>query len=184
MNGNVYEWYVVYTKSGMELKVSKALTKKSVENYCPVSNVQAKWWSLKKSVQQPLFTSYVFVKTTPEQITDLKKIDGVINVLYWLGKPAVVNEQEIALLKSFVASHSKVNAEKTTVAAFNYVHTNSSAVKNNFHTNIGGAYKQQTANMLQLPTIGYKLVAEEHESVVISMNTNQVVAMSHYSTAG
>ena len=32
-------WYAVYTKSRCEKKVSASLTKKKIENYCPLNRV-------------------------------------------------------------------------------------------------------------------------------------------------
>jgi hypothetical protein len=91
MERNIYEWYVVYTRQGMETKVTKELSKRNIESYCPVNKTSGKWWSLRKKNEQALFTSCVFVKIAEKDVQSLKKINGVVNVLYWLGRPAVVN---------------------------------------------------------------------------------------------
>lgn len=174
MERNVYEWYVVYTRQGMEMKVAKELKKRNIESYCPVNRVSHKWWSLKKSSEQPLFSSYVFAKVSEKDVPGLKKINGVVNVLYWLGKPAVVKEQDIHLIKDFLCNHTKVAVEKTAVKGFNYVY--------------GAAEKSNSTYKLDLPTIGYRVVASEPEKVkVVSISNRQAQPEVHqhqYSNAG
>lgn len=175
MERNIYEWYVIYTRQGMEMKVAKELKKRNIEAYCPVNKVQHKWWMLKKSEGQPLFTSCVFVKIEEQQVASLKKINGVVNILYWLGKPAVVKEQEIAMIRDFLCNHTKVKVEKTSVKALNYVYGSSAAQSN--------TYK------IELPTLGYRVVAGKSEQVkVVSINqapvAQPVQQQQQYSNAG
>ena len=59
------KWFVVYTKSRCEKKVADLLTKKGIENYCPLNRVQKQWSDRKKIILAPLFTSYVFVRIRP-----------------------------------------------------------------------------------------------------------------------
>lgn len=176
MERNIYEWYVVYTRQGMEMKVVKELKKKNIESYCPVNKVHHRWWALRKSEGQPLFTSCVFVKISENEVPVLKKINGVVNVLYWLGKPAVVKEQEIHMIKDFLCNHTNVTVEKTAVKGLNYVYGGSTAEK------AVENYK------IELPTLGYRVVAGKPEHVkVVSLKPvqqPQQVQQQHYSHAG
>ncbi len=184
MKRDVYDWLIVYTRPGMERKVSKELNKKNIESYCPLNKVERKWWALKRTVELPLFASYVFVKASPDEINELRKIEGVINVLYWLGKPAVVKDYEIAMLKNFLCNHLNVSVERTAVKGFEFVSNTSS-----------GTYVMQSAKMtddykMELPTIGYKLTAGSISmgSKVVAMQPVAKVAemklQPQYSTAG
>ena len=177
MERNIYEWYVVYTRQGMEMKVVRELQKRNIESYCPVNKTQNKWWSFKKSSDQPLFTSYVFAKVSEKDVPSLKKINGVVNVLYWLGKPAVVKEQDIHLIKDFLTNHTNVSVEKTGIKSLNYVYGNTSSAK------ASESFK------LELPTLGYRVVAGKPAKVkVVSINTMQqpatVQPQHQYSHAG
>lgn len=175
MERNVYEWYVVYTRQGMEMKVVKELSKRNIEAYCPVNKIQHKWWSFKRSAGQPLFTSYVFAKVSEKDVPALKKINGIVNVLYWLGKPAVVKEHDIHMIKDFLTNHTNVSVEKTSVKSLKYVYGNSSE-------------KSAETYKLELPTLGYRVVAGKSEKVkVVSINTMQqpqAISKQHYSNAG
>jgi transcription antitermination factor NusG len=101
-------WYVVYTLPRWEKKVAEILSNKGIEHYCPLNRVQKQWSDRKKVVLEPLFKGYVFVKTDDGCKWDLKKIDGIINYVYWLGKPAVVREDEIQTIKKFLEEFSEV----------------------------------------------------------------------------
>jgi transcriptional antiterminator RfaH len=92
-------WYVVYTKPKWEKKVSDKLNEVGIECYCPII-IQIKQWSdRKKKVQIPLFNSYVFVKLADSERNSVFQVSGVVRYLFWLGKPAVVRDEEIAIIK-------------------------------------------------------------------------------------
>ena len=176
MERNIYEWYVVYTRQGMEMKVAKELKKRNIESYCPVNRTQQKWWAFKKSSEQALFTSYVFVKIAEKDVPVLKKINGVVNVLYWLGKPAVVKEQDIHMIKDFLTNHANVSVEKTQIKSLNYIYGNSTD-------------KSAEMYKLELPTLGYRVVAAKPERVkVVSISTikqpQTITQPQQYSHAG
>ncbi|MFZ9332451.1 MAG: UpxY family transcription antiterminator [Chitinophagaceae bacterium] len=89
------KWYVLYTKPRWEKKVDKALQQKGIESYCPLNRVKRKWSDRIKTIEEPLFKSYVFVKVEEKEKTEVRYVDGVLNYVYWNGKPAVVKEEEI-----------------------------------------------------------------------------------------
>ena len=53
---------------------------------------------------QPLTYEVLMNTVVIKDVAALKKINGVVNVLYWLGKPAVVKEQEIHMIKDFLCN--------------------------------------------------------------------------------
>ena len=69
-------WYAVYTKSRCEKKVSALLTKKKIENYCPLNRLLKQSPDRKKIVQEPLFTSYVFVHITEMEMAAIRQISS------------------------------------------------------------------------------------------------------------
>jgi transcription antitermination factor NusG len=108
-------WYAVYTKPRWEKKVAETLSAQHIDNYCPLNRVVRQWSDRKKVVYEPLFTSYVFVHIQEKQFGQLKKTDGILNLVYWLGKPAVIKDEEIEIIRHFLQEHSNVLLEKTTV---------------------------------------------------------------------
>ena len=106
-------WYVVYTKPRWEKKVALLLTKRGIENYCPLNKVLRQWSDRKKTIEEPLFSGYVFLKTTAAEKWRIKKVDGILNYVHWLGKPAIVPEHEIETIKRFLNEHQTVQVRTT-----------------------------------------------------------------------
>ena len=92
-------WYVVYTKPRNERKVAERLNAKSFEVYCPLVKTLRQWSDRKKSVNIPMFTSYVFVRLSEPDRQIVVQDPGVLNFIYWQGSPAVVRETEIETIK-------------------------------------------------------------------------------------
>ena len=93
-------WYVLYTKPKWEKKVAERLTQIGVECYCPLITQIKQWSDRKKKVEMPLFNSYVFVQLSEIDRNTVFNIPGVVRYLFWLGKPAVVRDEEISIIKS------------------------------------------------------------------------------------
>jgi transcription antitermination factor NusG len=101
-------WYVVYTRPRWEKKVAKLLLDKGIRHYCPLNRVMKQWSDRRKIVHEPLFKGYVFVNTLEKDKWEVKKIDGVLNYVYWLGKPARIQETEINTIKMFLQEFTDV----------------------------------------------------------------------------
>lgn len=106
------KWYVVYTRPRWEKKIAAVLVDKGIENYCPLNKVTKQWSDRKKVVLEPLFKGYIFICINENSIWDIKSIDGIINYIYWLGKPAVVKESEIIIIKKFLHEFKDVKVEE------------------------------------------------------------------------
>jgi len=111
MPGEEKNWYVVYTKPRWEKKVYQLLIEKGMEAYCPLNRVRKKWSDRYKWVEEPLFRSYVFVKIGEEEKTGIRLVNGIVNFVYWLGKPAIVREHEIETIRKFMNDYVEVWAE-------------------------------------------------------------------------
>jgi transcription antitermination factor NusG len=103
-------WYVVYTKPRWEKKVHALLLQKGMEAYCPLNRTKKKWSDRSKWVEEPLFKSYVFVKIDEKEQPIVRMVNGVVNFVYWLGKPAVVKDKEIEIIRKFLNDYSDVQA--------------------------------------------------------------------------
>lgn len=105
------KWLAVYTRPRWEKKVSQLLAEKGVERYCPLNKVRRKWSDRIKVVEEPLFKSYVFVKVNEEDRTGVRMTPGIINFVYWNGKPAVIKEKEINAIKRFLDEYENVEVK-------------------------------------------------------------------------
>ncbi|HEY4062580.1 MAG TPA: UpxY family transcription antiterminator [Puia sp.] len=111
MSGENKHWYVVYTRPRWEKKVHSLMAELGMETYCPVNRVRKKWSDRMKWVEEPLFKSYVFVRVAEQEQTSVRMVNGVVNFVYWLGKPAIVKNGEIGTIRKFLNDHDEVWAE-------------------------------------------------------------------------
>ena len=111
----VKKWFALYTRPRWEKKVHKLLEEKGIESYCPLNKVHRKWSDRIKIVEEPLFKSYVFVKVTEDEKTAVRMTNGVVNFIYWLGKPAIIKEKEIETIKRFLNDHHDVEVRSLEV---------------------------------------------------------------------
>lgn len=95
-------WYVLYTKSRCEQSVSRALEKMGFEVYCPLHTEVKQWSDRKKKITSPLFKSYIFIYLHEKDRNKVFEVPGVVRYLYWLGKPAIVREEEINIIKTWL----------------------------------------------------------------------------------
>ena len=108
MTTNNEQWYALYTKPRWEKKVARLLDQVGIENYCPINKVTRQWSDRKKVVLEPVFKGYVFVKIGETEKWDVKKVNGVLNYVYWLGKPATIREEEIMTIRKFLNEFNDV----------------------------------------------------------------------------
>jgi len=105
------KWYAIYTRPRWEKKVNQLLIEKGVECYCPLNKIKRKWSDRLKTVEEPLFKSYVFVKVQDAERSIVRTTNGVINFVYWDKKPAVIKEKEINAIRRFLDEHENVQVK-------------------------------------------------------------------------
>jgi len=93
-------WFAIYTRPKNEKKVVEGLEKLGIEVYCPMVTQIKQWSDRKKKVETPLINSYVFVNIEDKNRNIVFEVPGVVRYLFWLGKPAIIQEQEIDTLKA------------------------------------------------------------------------------------
>lgn len=151
------KWYAVYTRSRWEKKVTALLTNKKIENYCPLNKVTRQWSDRTKVLHEPLFTSYVFVRACHKEHLGVVQTEGIINYVNWQGKPAVIPDAEIELIKKFLQEYSNVKLDKIAVGI-------NDTVKIKY-----GLFIEQEGQVMEvhnktvkvmLPSLGYIMLAE------------------------
>lgn len=156
-------WYAVYTKPQNEKKVAAAFSKKKIESYCPMSCVETQSFLRNKTTFKPLFPSYVFVQATTDQLNQIRRMDGVVSMLYWLGQPAVIKDNDIEALKEFIADHRNVELEKIGVnpnEETRHLSDSSYAIEGKMVT------IKNTTVKVSLPSLGYNIVAKAEDEAV------------------
>jgi transcription antitermination factor NusG len=163
------KWFAIYTRPRWEKKVHNLLIQKGIESYCPLNKVRRKWSDRIKLVEEPLFKSYVFVKTDEEGRTPIRMTDGVVNFVYWNGKPAVIKEKEIQTIKKFLDEYENVELIKVDIKPDEKVRILSGPLMDKEGRVL--EVKNKTAKVL-IDSLGYMLVANIDRTKLISINSN------------
>ena len=87
------------------------LSEKKIESYCPLNKVRKKWSDRMKTVEEPLFKSYVFARVNWDEQTKVRMTAGVMNFVYWQGKPAIIPAKEIETIRKFLNEYENVMTE-------------------------------------------------------------------------
>jgi transcription antitermination factor NusG len=157
-------WYAVYTKPRWEKKVYGLLAENGFEAYCPLNRVRKKWSDRLKWVEEPLFKSYVFVKVAEEEAAGVRMVNGVVNFVYWLGKPAIIRNKEIEVIHKFLSEYDEVQVVPLELRTDSRI------------TIVQGALMDKKATVVKvlnnkvrvvIESIGYSLVATIDKSNVI-----------------
>lgn len=104
-------WYVLYVKTRNELKIAKHLEAQGIQVYCPVRVESRKWSDRIKKVKVPLLPSMLLVYITEANRPHVFEIPGTLRYLFWSGKPAIVPQGEIELLKEYLNDNDIINHE-------------------------------------------------------------------------
>lgn len=170
-----HNWYVLYTRSRCEKKVASLLSKRAIENYCPLNRVVKKWADRHKLVYEPLFSSYVFVKAYPTDVYRIKEVTtDIVNFVYWLGKPAIIMDAEINNIKDFLNGYSNVTIERKDIRLNDRV----KILKGPLMDREGDITAIENNKVkLFLPSLGYIMTAE------VDMNNIEIITQPIYQEA-
>ena len=142
------------------------LLQKGIEAYCPLNKVRRKWSDRIKTIEEPLFKSYIFVKISEEERTNVRMTNGVVNFVYWDGKPAIIKDKEIQTIKRFLDEYETVEAIKMELATDDRVRV------------VAGPMMDQEGKVLEvknktakvcIDSLGYLLIAYIDKSKLITL---------------
>ncbi len=153
---NTSNWYAVYTKPRWEKKVFSLLSEEGMIAYCPLQKVQRQWSDRVKIIHEPLFTSYVFVKTAPAQMSRVRMISGVVNFVYWNGSPAIIRQEEVDTIRRFLKDYQFVRVD-TILRPSQRIRINNGVLMDN-----EGVITRSEKNKVQvyLDSLGFRLTAD------------------------
>lgn len=107
------KWHAIITRPKAEKKVYERLLNSGYDAYLPLTVSIRQWSDRKKKVSSPLIPSYVFVKTLEKKLPKILALPGVLRVLKYLKKPAIVQDSEIETLRILVNDAENIKLLKT-----------------------------------------------------------------------
>jgi len=104
---------------------------------------------------------------TETQHITARSVDGVINLVYWQGKPAIIRDSEIEVIRHFLNDYDQVKLEKTEVNLEDKVMVTHGPLM--LMEGKVVEVKHKSVRVL-LPSLGYAMVAEIEKSNVEKIN--------------
>jgi transcription antitermination factor NusG len=101
-------WHALFTRYQHEKPVAMALSSKNYEVYLPLCNSTRQWQDRSKQIWSPLFPGYVFVRGGMDRPLQIVSTPGVIHIVRFGGRPAVIPEGQVDAVKKILQSHAPV----------------------------------------------------------------------------
>ena len=98
------QWFALWTRSRHEQVVREQLDRKRVEAFLPTITRWSHWKDRKKKIDWPLFPGYCFAKFDPADTLPILKCTGVVNIVSFEGRPAVIPDVELDSIRLLVGS--------------------------------------------------------------------------------
>ncbi len=101
-------WYALFTRHQHEKSVAQALTLKGFDVYLPLYRAIRRWQDREKQLWLPLFTCYVFLCNGMDRQLQVLTTPGVLHIVAWGGRPAVVPPEQLDAIRQMVESPLRV----------------------------------------------------------------------------
>ncbi len=101
MNITPKVWYAIYTKPRNEKKIAEMLQEKGIENYLPLIKRIKQWSDRRKNVEEPMFSSYIFVRIRENEHLPVLQTPGVIRFVMFERKKVPVRNFQIEAIRKY-----------------------------------------------------------------------------------
>ena len=98
-------WHALYVRSRSEKKVLSQLEEMGIEAYLPLVTKIKKWSDRRKKIEEPLFKSYVFVRSNAKEYLPILNMYGVMRFVMFEKEAVVVPDNQIVAIKKFVEAY-------------------------------------------------------------------------------
>lgn len=105
MKNTKKRWVVIYTRPKWEKKVDYLIKQRGVEAFCPLVKTRKKWADRIKTVELPLFDSYLFARVDANELLSIKQTSGVVDLVYHCGVPAEITDEEIRRVRLLISQN-------------------------------------------------------------------------------
>ena len=147
-------WYVLYTKPRNEKKVAQRLSEAGYNVYCPLHKVKRQWSDRMKVVEEPLFKGYLFIQVQDKRRDEVFNYPGTVRYLFWLRRPAIVREEEIAIIQKWLGHYGHERLNVTDITPGTYVRITSGKFMNEEGIVLD---KSHSKALVQLKELGIQL---------------------------
>jgi transcriptional antiterminator RfaH len=164
INTAACKWYPVYTQARAEKKAYQALINKGVESYLPLQRQQKQWSDRKKWVEEPFIKSYLFVRITEQQKTEVLMTKGIARFIYFSGEIATMPDRQIDDLKLIMAAPYELVITEENLQPGEKVIIKAGTLKGMIGEMI--SYRSQKQLMLRLENLGCSIIVNVAASII------------------
>lgn len=106
------KWYIFYTSPRAEKKANEYLQSAGYESFLPLRKELRTWKNRqRKYIEEPLFPSYIFVRTQNYNLFHIAKLPKICYCLTMNGNPVTIPDQDIEAIRCMLQSDKVVNVE-------------------------------------------------------------------------
>lgn len=159
-------WYIIYTRPQCENSVATALAKRKIEQFLPLTSNVNNLASRNKLKKLPLFPGYVFAYLACSELSIVTQITGAVNPVFWKGKPVIVPDKDIQVIKDFTSIYDRIKLIPIKV------NENEKSNINKAPLIVGDkpfSHFNHSFNV-SLPSLGYILSANEERKILFNNN--------------
>ncbi len=102
------DWHALFTRHQHEKYVALALSNKNHEVYLPLYRSIRRWQDRDKHLWLPMFPGYVFIRGGLERQLQILTTPGVLHIVGWGGRPAIVPEAQLDAVRRIIDSRVMV----------------------------------------------------------------------------
>lgn len=100
-------WLALHVRSRQEKVVDHVLRQKGCEPFLPLYKARRPWSDRIQEVELPLFSGYVFCRFEIGHWMPILATPGVLRIVGFAGRPAIVDDGEIDAIKAIVSSQQE-----------------------------------------------------------------------------
>jgi transcription elongation factor/antiterminator RfaH len=98
-------WYALYTRPRHEKQVLRQLSENEIEGFLPTIKVRRRWSDRYKTIEEPLFKNYVFLKFKFDlRYHETLRPYGALSFVTFSGVPGQIPAAEVDAIKRLVES--------------------------------------------------------------------------------
>jgi len=101
-------WHALVVRPQHEKAAARLLAASGLEEFLPLYRSRRRWSDRVKEIDLPLFAGYLFCRFRPEERLRVLLIPGVSGIVGFGGRPAPVEEGEIAAIRRMTACGSRL----------------------------------------------------------------------------
>jgi transcription antitermination factor NusG len=95
-------WFALKTRSRHEKVVAEALRGREIECFLPVARARRRWSDRITEIEEPLFSTYLFVRIDPAERLRVLQTRGAVALLGDGARPTPVDDAEVEALRALV----------------------------------------------------------------------------------